>query len=544
MTTMEIDLSARSGARGRRASARRSGGTTTGARTTAREPSATVRARSPLTESSLVKRGGLTPGSADAATAVRLMDSEREASRAHAARLLDVAAFWIDRSDPDLAPDREELDLAVAIALRMTTAAASCLIKDAHVAVTEMPRTFERLAAGDMPVEWHQRMLRAVRDLTSFQRSEIDELIANWDLPSIPADRFRDELRLLAAWYETDSVPRRPEESRDVALERGARDDGTACLRVTGPIPEVLALARRLDASARAVQAQQRHALADDTPIPFDLDGDVSRDRHAMPLAALRYAILQRTVLDTAGVEVPAPRHRVNVVIPVLTLMGLDDAPATYDGVIPLPADMARRLAATEPIWHRVFTQPLTGGFLPLPAEQYRPTAAMVEHLRLLNPRCAVPGCPKTTTDHAENDHIEEFDHEHPARGGPTSIENLHRLDRHHHGLKTDRRLDPERHPDGSTTWSVGSPSLLRRRVSPQRDLVTPVIAAHLTSSWEHYLWARELDGLERVGEFDRLLREWGPPDPAQDGEIDRELDGEREAAAAAEAWRDLDPPF
>ncbi|WP_422117605.1 HNH endonuclease [Brachybacterium sp. UNK5269] len=541
---MHLDVSARSGAHARRATARRRDGAATGARAAGPLPGAKVRARSPLTEESLITRGGLTPGSPDAAAAVRLMESEREASRSHAARLLDVAAFWIDRSDPDLALEREELDLAVAIALRTTTAAAGYLIKDAHIAVAEMPRTFERLAAGDMPTEWHQRMLKSVRDLTAFQRSQIDERIALWDLPSIPADRFRDELRLLVAWYETDSVRRRPEESRDVALDGGSRNDGTACLRVTGPIPEILAVVRRLDAAAKAVQAQQRHALEADAPIPFDLDGDVGRDRRAMTLAALRYAILQRTVLDTAGVSVPAPRHRVNVVIPVLTLMGLDDAPATYDGVTPLPADMARRLAAAEPVWHRVFTNPITGAFLPLPAEQYRPTAAMVEHLRLLNPRCAVPGCTKTTADDAENDHIEEFDHECPARGGPTEIENLHRLDWHHHDLKTARRLDPHRHPDGSTTWSVGSPPLLSRRVSPQRDLLTPAIAAHLVSSWEHYLWTLELEALERAGELDRLQREWGPPDPAQDGDLDRELDRDREAVAAAEARRDLDPPF
>ena len=544
MTAMELGVLARGGVDGRTASARRSGSAVKGGRASARKSGPKVRARSPLTEESLIKRGKLTPGTPDAAAAVRLMESEREASRAHASRLLDIAAFWIDRRDPELTAEREELDLAIAIALRTTTATASHLIKDAHISVKEMPRTFERLAVGDMPTEWHQRMLKSVRDLTSSQRSQIDERIARWDLPSIPADRFRDELRLLVAWYETDGVRRRPEEARDVALERSTSNDGTACLRVTGPIPEILALARRLDASAKAVQARQRHAIDAGAPIPFDLDGEVGRDGRAMPLAALRYAILQRTVLETSGVEVPAPRHRVNVVIPVLTLMGLDDAPATYDGVTPLPADMARKLAADEPVWQRVFTDPITGEFLPLPATQYRPTAAMIEHLRLLNLRCAVPGCPKTTTDDAENDHIEEFDHEHPARGGPTSVENLHRMHWHHHDLKTARHIDPQRHPDGSTTWTVGSPPLLSCRVTPQRDLVPPVIAAHLSTSWERYRWTLELDALERAGEFDRLLREWGPPDPAQDDEIDREHDRAREAAAMSEAERDLDPPF
>ena len=498
-----------------------------------------VQARAPLTEDSLLARGKVTPGSADAAAVARLLEAEREESRRCARQLLDLAAFWIDDEDPHL--EREEHTLAVGIALRTTTSVAALRIEDAHTAVAEMPRTFERLASGEMPREWHQRALRALRDLTPHQRSQADEYIAAWDLPSLPADRFRDELRQLVAWFETAGPRSCPEHARDASVELSGRDDGVACLRVTGPIPEILGLARRLDAAAKAVQKAQRHALEEGSPVPFDLDGDVERDGSTMTLAALRYAVIQRTLLETAGVEVPAPRHRVNVVIPVLTLMGLDDTPATYDGVTPLPADMARALVESEPVWHRVFTAPLTGAFLPLPAQRYRPTPEMVEHLRLIDPRCAAPGCTKTTTDDAENDHIEEFDHEHPEQGGPTSIENLHRLHWGHHDLKTARRADPVREPDGSTTWTVGSPPLIRTTVAPRRDLATPRIVAALTDSWENYQWQLDMEAMARNGELERLHREWGPIDTALEGAYGPGDDPEQAAAAAR--W-DRDPPF
>lgn len=500
-------------------------------------PSSRVRARSPLTPASLTSRGRLVPGSADAAAITRMMEVEREESRRHARQLMDLAPFWIDHDDPALSDDREERSLAIAIALRTTTSRASYRIQDAHIALVEMPRTFERLAAGDMPKEWHQAMMRSLRDVTAAQRSRADDVIAAWDLASIPADRFRDELRQLVAWCTFEEPRHCPEHSRDVTVESSGRDDGVACLRITGPIPEILDLARRIGAAAKAVQARQRHALEEGTPIPFDLDGDVARDGSSMTLAALRYAIILRTLLDTAGVEVPAPRHRINVVVPVLTLMGLDDAPATYDGVTPLPAGMARALAGAEPVWHRVFTAPLTGAFLPLPAQRYRPTPEMVEHLRLVAPRCAVPGCTKSTTDDAENDHIEEFDHTDPARGGPTSIDNLHRLHWRHHDLKTAGRVDPSRDPDGSTTWVVGSPPLVTTRVPPRGDLLTPRLATALTESWEHHLWLVDMESLERSGEMARLLEEWGPVDPAVEGEHES---GE---AARRAVW-DADPPF
>lgn len=490
-----------------------------------------------LTESSLLTRGGLTPGSADAAAITGLLREEKEASRRHARQLLALAPFWIDHDDPDLTEDREERSLAVAIALRTTTDIANSRISEAHIAVTQMPRSFERLAVGDMPWEWHTRALRAVRELTPFQRSQADEQIASWDLASIPADRFRDELRQLVSWFESQGPQPSPEDSRDVALEGNGRDDGTACLRITGPIPEILALARRLDAAAHAVQRDQRRAVEKGAPVPFDLDGDAARRGSAMSLADLRYAIIHRTLLDTAGVEVPAPRHRVNVVIPVLTLMGLDDTPATYDGIIPLPAEMARALAESEPVWHRVFTEPIRGAFLPVPADRYRPTPEMVEHLRLQNPRCAAPGCTRTTADDAENDHIEEFDHAHPSRGGPTSLDNLHRLHWGHHDLKTARRIDPVREPDGSTTWTIGNPALATTRVAPRPDLATPRIASALEDSWQHHQWLRMMEEMERNGEVDRIHQQWGPIDTAVEGEHDDE-------DAAWHARWDTDPPY
>ena len=244
--------------------------------TTTAPPRAHVQARVRLTEDSLLRRGRVEPASADARTIARLLEEEREDSRRHARRLADLAPFWIDHEDPDLDDDREERSLAVAIATPHHHR--DRLLSDrgrAHRPSPRCPATFERLTAGDMPVEWHTRMLKAVRDLTAVQRAQVDEIVASWDLASVPADRFRDELRRSARLYREMSAPW-PESLRDVSLENSLHDDGTACLRITGPIPEILDLARRLDRSAKTVQARQRRALEQGEPIPFDLDGDVA----------------------------------------------------------------------------------------------------------------------------------------------------------------------------------------------------------------------------------------------------------------------------
>src|SRR5699024_3549086 len=124
---------------------------------------------------------------------------------------------------------------------------------------------------------------------------------------------------------------------------------------------ELVSITRRLDQSARAVQNQQRHALAEGAAVPFDLDGQAQADGRPLSLAALRYAILTRTELETGLVEVPAERFMINVVVPAMTLMGYCDAPALLDGITPVPAPMARKLAAGDTDWYRILTDPIPG---------------------------------------------------------------------------------------------------------------------------------------------------------------------------------------
>jgi len=162
------------------------------------------------------------------------------------------------------------------------------------------------------------------------------------------------------------------------------------------------------------------------------------------------------------------------------------------DGVVPVPADLARVLAAGEDDWYRILTDPVSGAFVKLPAATYRPTAAMREHLRLRGPQCAVPGCGRPVSLGSECDHIEEF-----LAGGATDLENLHWLCRFHHQEKTDGVLDPVRiqparvGPDGvmrpgRTRWLIGSREghHVIRDVLDDVDLIGTMTVKHLM---DHY---------------------------------------------------------
>ena len=56
-----------------------------------------------------------------------------------------------------------------------------------------------------------------------------------------------------------------------------------------------------------------------------------------------------------------AVQPRINVTVPVLTLLGLDDEPADLEGYGPIDADTARRLAAHAPSMRRILVHPETG---------------------------------------------------------------------------------------------------------------------------------------------------------------------------------------
>ena len=457
------------------------------------------RPRVPVGRGSLEHHADTASAPALTAELQSLWDEGQAESRAYANRLRSLARYW---SDPEGGVNASEPgdheDVMVAAALRTTIHAAHRQITDAHVATAQFPRLFSRLESGELPAPWMQRILARTRALSDDDRVLADGVIDSWDL-RITADAFHRSLGALVTWLTSRHGVRneaQPEARRRVELGEPA-PDGTACLSIIGPIPEILSLSRRIDAAARAVQAAQRRAIEDGQALPLGsafgssdsgdepgaragaadpissgAAGTTGSDAIApspMSLAQLRYALLTGAALDTEGVSVPADRFRINVTVPAMTLLGAADAPGMLDGITPIPAAMARSLAGGESTWHRILTDPATGAFLPLPATTYAPSRAMLEHLRLRNPVCAVPGCTRPTSAASEADHIIEYDHRSPASGGPTAVHNLHLLGWQHHLDTTAGRIDPVRIHDPASALTRAE-----RAASPPDRAVPP----------------------------------------------------------------------
>jgi hypothetical protein len=170
-------------------------------------------------------------------------------------------------------------------------------------------------------------------------------------------------------------------------------------------------------------------------------------------------------------------RAEVRVTIGWDVLAGLSQRPAELEGHGPIPAVLARRLAADpDATWRRLLTDPVTGTATHLDTRRYRPPAALQELVRSRDLTCAAPGC-RMPAARCDLDHVVPYDHGHPdghGGAGRTREGNLRPCCRRHHRLKTlgdwTAALAPD--PDGGATpvvvwtspsghrWWVRSPEL------------------------------------------------------------------------------------
>ena len=129
--------------------------------------------------------------------------------------------------------------------------------------------------------------------------------------------------------------------------------------------------------------------------------------------------------------DVPSPSAQVLITVPVFSLLGLTEEPATLDGYGPIPPSMARRLVADGATsFLRVLTDPRNGAPLEIGRTSYRLTKPMRQWLRLRDAKCTFPNCNNHSLDN-DADHILAW-----ADGGGTGVANLGQPCPKHHRLK------------------------------------------------------------------------------------------------------------
>jgi hypothetical protein len=138
----------------------------------------------------------------------------------------------------------------------------------------------------------------------------------------------------------------------------------------------------------------------------------------------------------------------VQVSVALSTLLGLDEQPGELVGHGPIPAALARRLAADPSgTWRRLVTDPL-GRLVDYGRTRYRPPAGLREHVLARDFTCRFPTCTRPAR-RSDIDHIHRW-----VDGGVTAEPNLLVLCERHHKAKDDGRWKAQLNADRSVTWT------------------------------------------------------------------------------------------
>ncbi|WP_426990305.1 DUF222 domain-containing protein [Pseudarthrobacter sp. Y6] len=341
---------------------------------------------------------------------------------ADAARLVSSSAM----SPQDYAAQEMAVVAEVACVLTVSERTAGALLSEAHTLITSLPLTMSALQAGT--ISWqHARIM--VDETVNLDPAGAHALEAHFLDPDAvnpargcPAGelvpgRFRHKARTWRERHHPVSIEKRHITSAaDRRLEYAPDRDGMAWLSAYLPADQAAGIWERTTSAARALQGP-------------DEDRTLSQLR-----ADIAAAWLLGNTGDPSGEligGVPSPRAQVLVTVPVLSLLGVTDEPATLDGYGPIPPSMARQLIADgAESFHRVLIDPRDGAPLEIGRTSYRVTKAQRQWLRLRDGKCPFPGCSNHSLDN-EADHILAW-----ADGGTTGIKNLGSPCPKHHRLR------------------------------------------------------------------------------------------------------------
>lgn len=140
--------------------------------------------------------------------------------------------------------------------------------------------------------------------------------------------------------------------------------------------------------------------------------------------------------------------------VPLISLTGDSDLPGVLPDGSPIPAEVARRIAAGSPSLTRILTDPATGTPIDAQATTYPIPKPVRKTLIAQWATCSVPGC-RRPAEKSEIDHVDPFFHADPPSGGLTRFGNLHPLCKKCHSLKTARHYAVRMNDTGTATSAV-----------------------------------------------------------------------------------------
>lgn len=327
----------------------------------------------------------------------------------------------------------------VACALQIAPATAAGKVNDACDLVELLPRTLSFLADATISMRHATVLLEHVRGLDEATRGAVETRVLR-RAPGQTVSQFRQAVRrAVAALDVRDAQARHVDavENRRVVLTPA--EDGMSELWALLPADGATRLMAALNRFADTARSRPE-AVAD------------SRSADQRRADALVELAEDAAATRSTSAGKPHLRHRdagpsVQVTVGLSTLLGCDEQPGELAGYGPIPASMARRIAADpNGTWRRLVTD--AAGHLLDASRSYHPPNRLREHVVARDRTCRFPGC-RRQARRCELDHRLAWEH-----GGATTESNLHALCSRHHHLKHEATgWSVARSPDGGTNW-------------------------------------------------------------------------------------------
>ena len=330
----------------------------------------------------------------------------------------------------------------VATALRLSPNTAQLRIDVARTLSNYLPETCNALASGEISSSHANLIARETADALS--RGVFPDILPLIESEVLSHSEFHTaaqvgkKLRTLFAQYAPETleeVVAKARETRNVRIY--PEGDGMSNVIALLPAEDAQTLYLAINTMVEIVdsRAENGEQIAQG-PMTIDM-------KRADALTLIATDFLGRSSKEITSHRRPVS---VNVTIDLPTLLGLANNPGELEGHGPIPASLARQLAA-DGKWRKFITDPLTGNLLDMGRDSYLPSQYLIDFLTARDRICRFPGCSQPARI-GDIDHAKSWDD-----GGETRPGNLGFLCRRHHRLKTHGGWKLESFEDGSCNW-------------------------------------------------------------------------------------------
>lgn len=291
---------------------------------------------------------------------------------------------------------------------------------------TRLPRLWAAFGDGEVSTQNAREAAALVSDLPEEHWASFDLAIAE-PAQRLTPPRFRAKARALRDRLLVQTAVERHERG---LLERGVWSeharDGMGWINVHLSSEQIVLAEAHIDALA------------------FE---QLTADGESRTMQQLRADVVADLLTGRGAGASGATCVTVALTVPVMTLLGNGDDPATLEGVGPIDIETARALCATAPSFTRLLTDPIRNTVVAMDPQQYRSNRALKRWLAHRDVTCTFPGCGRRAAT-CDLDHVTAW-----AAGGKTTADNLAHLCRKHHTMKHNTRWRVEKPPGERSVW-------------------------------------------------------------------------------------------